>query len=105
MAISQEKIEKISIEVIKTIASRFQSFPLNSLGNRNAPFHEAFLNAFRDKLNGKVSDIPFFISLSSWLHGLNTTLGQCFFESIAHILGDGEKKEFIPSKGSLLKVS
>jgi hypothetical protein len=58
-----------------------------------------------NKLNGKVSDIPFFISLSSWLHGLNTTLGQSFFESVAHILCEGEKKEFIPSKGSLLKVS
>lgn len=28
------------------------------------------------------------------MHGLNTTLGQSFFENIAHILCDGEKREF-----------
>ena len=42
--------EKISIEVIKTLVSRFESFPLNAEGNRNAPFHDAFLKAFSDKL-------------------------------------------------------
>lgn len=86
--------EKIAFEVIKTLISRFDSFPDDTTINRNAPFHEAFLNAFKDKLEEKVSDIPFMISLSSWLHGLNTTLGQSFFENVAHILSDGEKRKF-----------
>lgn len=99
------KKEKIASEVIKTLITRFETFPIDSSNNRNAPFHEAFLNAFSDKLHGKVSDISFFISLSSWLHGLNTTLGQSFFESVSHILSGGEKKEFTAKKGTLLKVS
>ena len=80
MAIDSKKKEKIAIEIIRTLITRFDTFPEDSSNNRNAPFHEAFLNAFSDKLDGKVPDIPFFISLSSWLHGLNTTLGQTFFE-------------------------
>lgn len=98
--LAKDKVERISYEVIKTLYSRFESFPENALNNRNAPFHEAFLNAFKDHFNTKVSDIPFFISLSSWLHGLNTTLGQSFFERTSHILSEGIKKEF---KG--LKIS
>lgn len=98
--ISQEKKEKIAFAVIRTLYSKFLDFPEDASQNRNAPFHEAFLKAFEHKFAGKVSDIPFFISLSSWFHGLNTTLGQTFFEKVAHILSDGSKKEF---KG--LKVS
>jgi len=103
--LSNEKRELISLEVIKTLYSRFENFPENSFGNRNAPFHEAFLNAFTDKFEDKVSDIPFFITLSSWLHGLNTTLGQSFFESVAQILSDGQKTEFTNTANNLLKIT
>lgn len=44
------KKEKIAIEVIKTLITRFEIFPIDASNNRNAPFHEAFLNAFADKL-------------------------------------------------------
>jgi hypothetical protein len=104
MLVDQRK-EQISIEVIKTLYSRFESFPEDSLGNRNAPFHEAFLNAFSDKLEGNVTNMPMFISLSSWLHGLNTTLGQSFFENTAHILSDGYKKSYTASNNNLLRIS
>lgn len=97
--------EKIAIEVIKTLVTRFESFPEDASKNRNAPFHEAFLHAFSDKLNGKVYDTPFFISLSSWLQGLNTTLGQTFFENIAHHLSNGEKREYTSKKLGNLKVT
>lgn len=92
--------EKISHTVIRTLYTKFSDFPEDAANNRNAPFHEAFLKAFENKFSGKVADIPFFISLNSWFHGLNTTLGQTFFEKVAHILSDGTKKEF---KG--LKIS
>ena len=88
------KKEKIAIEVIRTLAGRFDSFPENSDSNRNAPFHKAFLNAFKNKFKELEQGTPYFISLSSWLHGLNTTLGQSFFEKVAHILSDGEKRSF-----------
>lgn len=94
MALSSEKIEFISYQVIKTLYKRFELFPDDPSGIRNAPFHMAFLNAFRNKLEEHVTDIPVFISLSSWFHGLNTTLGQSFFEKVSHILCDGVKREF-----------
>src|SRR3989338_55406 len=98
MPISKDKIEKISLEIIKVLFTRFEKFPEDASSNRNAPFHTSFLNAFTDKFQGKVSNLPFFISLSSWLHGLNTTLGQTFFENAAHILSDGENREYTSKK-------
>jgi type-2 restriction enzyme mjaII len=94
MALTNLQKEKIAIEVIRTLVNRFEKFPEDTSGNRNAPFHEAFLSAFTDKLQGGVTNVPFFITLSSWLHGLNTTLGQQFFENIAHHLSNGEKREY-----------
>ncbi|MBG0785558.1 MAG: TdeIII family type II restriction endonuclease [Anaerolineaceae bacterium] len=98
------KIEAISIEVIKTLYKRFSTFPEDADNNRNAPFHEAFLSAFSDKLEGKVKNIPYFISLSSWLHGLNTTLGQSFFENVANILAAGEKRTFKQNSNNLPQI-
>lgn len=94
MALSDIKKEKIAQVVIKVLHSRFDSFPLKDGDGRNAPFHTAFLQAFKNKLEDRVQNIPDFISLSSWMHGLNTSLGQSFFEPVAHILCDGEKKVF-----------
>lgn len=105
MALSNYTKEKISIEVIKTLVTRFESFPEDASNNRNAPFHEEFLRAFSDKLQNRVSDTPFFISLSSWLHGLNTTLGQAFFENIAHHLCNGEKREYTSRKLGNLQIT
>ncbi len=105
MMIENSKKERIAIEVIKTLFSRFENFPEDASNNRNAPFHEAFLKAFSNKLGNRGSDIPFFISLSSWLHGLNTTLGRPFFENVAQILSDGYKKDFTTKGNSLLKVT
>lgn len=103
--ISDYDKELIAYEVIHTLYSQFNKFPENEINNRNAPFHEAFLNAFSVKLEGKVESIPIFISLASWMHGLNTSLGQSFFEKTANILCDGEKKGFIAEKETGLKIS
>ncbi len=103
--IENAKKERIAVEVIKTLFSRFENFPEDASNNRNAPFHEAFLKAFSNKLSNHVSDIPFFISLSSWLHGLNTSLGRPFFENVAYILSDGYKKDFTTKRNTLLKVT
>jgi hypothetical protein len=105
MALNNRQKEKISIEVIKVLVTKFDSFPEDTSNNRNAPFHEAFLKAFSNKLEGKVSDTPFFISLASWLHGLNTTLGQTFFENVAHILCHGEKREYTSKRLGNLQIT
>jgi len=101
MAISNEKIEKISQVVIKVLYSRFQNFPKDSTENRNAPFHEAFLNAFNQSIsNSIISDIPYLISINSWIHGLSTSLGMTYFEQVAHILCEGEKREYTSGRGT-----
>jgi hypothetical protein len=61
--ISDFQKEKIAIQVIRTLYSQFEKFPEDASKNRNAPFHEAFMKAFANKLDGKVSSIPVFISL------------------------------------------
>jgi len=104
LSLSNDVKEHISLEVIYTLVTRFETFPEDASNNRNAPFHEAFLKAFRLKLEDKVTDIPFFISLSSWLQGLNTTLGQVFFENVAHHLSHGEKREYTSKKLGNLKI-
>ena len=104
MALNNTIKEKISIEVIKTLVTRFESFPEDASKNRNAPFHIAFLNAFSDRLEKRVSDIPFFISLNSWLQGLNTTLGMTFFENVAQCLCDGEKREYTQGKKGIQRI-
>lgn len=105
MTLSQDKIEKISLQVIQVLYSRFTNFPEDASQNRNAPFHTAFLNAFSDKFADKACDIPFFVSLSGWLHGLSTTIGQNFFENTAYILSDGEKREYTSGKLGNLKIT
>lgn len=105
MALSKDKIERISFQTIQVLYSRFTNFPQDASQNRNAPFHTAFLNAFSDKFADKACDIPFFVSLSSWLHGLNTTIGQNFFENTAYILSDGEKREYTSGKLGNLKIT
>lgn len=97
--------KRISFTIISILLSRFESFPEDALGNRNSPFHEAFLKAFTNKLQGRVPNIPYFITMSSWLHGLNTTLGQTFFEKTAHILSNGEKKEYTSGRSGVLKIT
>ncbi len=84
---------------------RIDKFPKGTLTNRNAPFHEALLKAFEDNLSETISNIPLFISLSSWSHGLNTTLGSTFFEKIAHILSNGEKREYTSKKKGNLELT
>lgn len=98
------KKQQIASVVIKVLLKRFETFPLDVSNNRNAPFHEAFLKAFKNNFENKVADVPFFIGLSSWLHGLSTTLGQTFFEKVAHILSDGEKREYTSKKLGNLKI-
>lgn len=102
---TKEQKELIAVEVIRTLYNQLEKFPEDETNNRNAPFHEAFLQAFTEKLEDKVTSIPIFISLASWMHGLNTSLGQSFLEKTAHILCNGEKKEFTTKKRKALKIS
>jgi hypothetical protein len=45
------------------------------------------------------------ITLSSWMHGLNTSLGQSFFERTAYILSNSKKKDFKENTITELQIS
>lgn len=93
MALDQLKKDKIS-EVVKTIlASRLESFPQINHQNRNAPFHDLILRAFETQLKSIRVPTPYLVAISSWMHGLSTSLGSGF-EALAHILSGGYKKTF-----------
>ncbi len=94
MALSKDKKNRISEVVKKIMLSRIESFPsLELKGNRNAPFHEAILECFQEQFKNLNIEIPRLIALTSWMHGLNTSLGSGF-ENIAHILSGGYKRQF-----------
>lgn len=88
------KQQLIALETIKILKSRADSFPDDTTIARNAPFHKAFLKAFESKFEELNTNSDVLLNVSSWIHGLNTTLGQSFFEGVAHILCDGDKKVF-----------
>ena len=98
MSLGPSVRERIAWQVIAVLVECFRSFPGGAASNRNAPFHESFLQAFADKLALPVSDMPLLISLSSWLHGLSTTLEQSFFEKTDQILSGGDKRTFKPDE-------
>ena len=91
---NKEQKQDISFEVIKVLKSRFDSFPNDETISRNAPFHKAFLQAFSNKFFDLNLDVDVSMAISSWIHGLNTTLGQSFFEKVAQILSCGQKRTF-----------
>jgi len=64
--IDNSKKEKIALEVIRTLKTKFDDFPEDFFLNRNAPFHEAFLKAFSVKLENRVQSVSVFISLAKY---------------------------------------
>jgi len=101
MKLPKEKTDRIS-EVIKNILiARTEKFPDLNHQNRNAPFHDMILNAFEKQLKPIHVPTPYLVAISSWMHGLSTSLGNGF-EELAHILSGGYKRKF--TKVFTLKV-
>lgn len=89
----QDQQNRISEVVKEILLRRIDNFPELNAQIRNAPFHSAFLECFRKRLEPLNIEIPYLIAIASWLHGLNTSLGTGF-ENIAHILSGGYKRNF-----------
>ena len=102
MALTADKKSRIQ-EIVKGILERrIETFPADASLNRNAPFHDAFLSAFREQLKAVAVPTPYLVAIASWMHGLNTSMGTGF-ENIAHVLSGGYKKSF--ARGFRLKIS
>ena|SRR5450759_5425946 len=106
--ISNDKKELIAFEVIKILQKSTDYIQENLITSDKNPFYASFYAGITSNVKGNcLTEINEhdFISFSGWLYGLNTALGQSFFESVAHILSDGYKKEFTANRNSLLKVT
>jgi hypothetical protein len=90
--------ELIAIETIKVLYRQLKELVEAVNPRQRKIYSDAFFNSLFDWQYGM-------ISLSSWMHGLNTSLGQSFFENVAHILCNGTKKEFTSKRNSLLQLS
>jgi len=55
--LKNNKTQLIALEVIRVLKTRFDNFPEDSQENRNAPFHEAFLNAFKDRMENTILNV------------------------------------------------
>lgn len=93
MALTKDQKDRIEEEVKKILDRRRQSFPSNTSLLRNAPFHDLFLSCFHEEFKKYKLETPKLIAITSWMHGLNTSLGTGF-ENIAHILSGGYKRNF-----------
>jgi hypothetical protein len=106
--ISDQIKESIAIEVIKILHNSAEYIQENVITKDGNPFYASFYKGIISNVSYcgiKKNSSNDYISLDGWLHGLNTTLGQSFFESVVHILSDGYKKEFTANRNSLLKVT
>lgn len=93
MALTKDQNDRISEVAKQILLSRIESFPDETTKIRNAPFHKAFLECFESRIKPLKVELPYLVAIASWLHGLNTSLGSGF-ESIAHILSGGYKRNF-----------
>jgi len=93
MALSQDQNNRISEVVKEILLRRIDNFPELGAQIRNAPFHDAILECFRERLGQLNVEMPYLVAIASWLHGLNTSLGSGF-ENISHILSGGYKRKF-----------
>ncbi|OGQ48661.1 MAG: hypothetical protein A3I09_02225 [Deltaproteobacteria bacterium RIFCSPLOWO2_02_FULL_47_10] len=102
MPLTSDQRNRIS-EIIKDILlRRIDNFPELDAQIRNAPFHSAILECFKEKLGSLNIETPHLIAIASWLHGLNTSLGSGF-ENISHILSGGYKRRFTRAYGLKVK--
>lgn len=105
MTFKKKKQEKIAIEIIRVLYQQYECCRENMFETRNASFQRAFLDTFSNKLGVKALDIPFYSKLCSLFNGLNITLDQSFYESVAHIFSNGESREFSLKMYGGLKIS
>lgn len=94
MSLNQNTRILIAAAAKKVIDSRLESFPSQETVIRNAPFHSAFMHPFEKRISNANTNFSneSLIALASWLHGLSTSLGQSFFEPVAHALSNGSKR-------------
>ena len=102
--LSDEQKNRISEVIKKILLSSLRKFPKVDQQNRNAPFHDIILKTFEKELQHVNISTPYLLAISSWLHGLSTSMGSSY-ESLVHILSGGYKRKFTAAFTLKVKVS
>lgn len=95
-----KKIQKelIAFEVVESLYLQAQEITEAVNSSQRKTYNDTFLNSLFSSLTKT-------INFESWANGLNTTIGQNFFENTAYILSDGEKREYTSGKLGNLKIT
>lgn len=97
----RDAIAKAAKKVLDTFAL---SFPTAERVGRNEPFHAVLYSAFEDKFRERNLDVRTMLQFSSWIQGVNTSMGS-FFERVACILSGGKKVAFTTKKKTSLPIN
>lgn len=90
--------EQIATVVIEVLSCQLEEILETINSNQIKKYVDTFFESIVDE-NLKE------ISLASWMHGLNTSLGQSFFERTAYILSNSKKKDFKNNTITELQIS
>lgn len=96
--ITEIQKERIAIEIVEVLYCQTKEIFRTINPRHTKEYNQTFIDSLFDWKFG-------IISLSSWMHGLNMSLGQSFFENVGQILSGGAKKEFTSKTKSLPKLS
>ncbi len=96
--ITEPQKELIAIEIIEPLYLQIEEIVEAINCHQREKFTDTFLTSLRNESTKK-------ITLESWANGLSTTIGQNFFENVAFILSDGEKREYTSGKLGNLKIT
>jgi hypothetical protein len=97
----KDAIAKAADAVLKKITLKF---PTENAVNRNEPIHSILYKAFDSQLQERHLDVTTILQFSSWVQGVNTSMGS-FFEKVACILSGGKKVAFTTKKKTSLKIN
>src|SRR3989344_3937814 len=97
----KDSIAKAADAVLKSITLKF---PTENVLSRNEPFHRVLYTAFESQLQARHLDAKSILQFSSWVQGVNTSMGS-FFERVACIISGGKKVAFTTKKKTSLKIS
>ncbi|MBI1813305.1 TdeIII family type II restriction endonuclease [Candidatus Peregrinibacteria bacterium] len=100
----RSKKDSIAKAFNAVLQNRTLLFPTESTFKRNEPFHRVLYHAFEAQLQTRSQDVTSILQVSSWVQGVNTSMGS-FFERVACILSGGKKMAFTTKKKTSLKIS
>lgn len=96
--------ELIALEVIRVLyCSSDRSVNKPPTIYKHAPFHASFMSAVSPNKSGSWLNTPQFTNVNPYK--LAMILEWSFFEKIAHILSNGDRRRFVASEGTGLKIT